>query len=381
MKNIIEKENAAKTTELIPNQWYPIFLSNKLKEGSPISLKRMGKQLVLWREKSGQARAALAACPHRGADLGLGKVIDGNLQCKYHGFCFSGSGRCVAVPCEGKTAKIPNSLDLTMVELKEADGFLWYWHREENEVNKTELPALPKIKNADARMNLSKCQTWEMEWDISLSRVIEGMMDIHHLPFAHSPWIPGNLTRLDPYEVKVEEGTIYTRGFLGADDVSPGDKNPGIVGTINISFPSLMHMVFGQGEKPNKGADYDTISGFEMTGACTPIDENKTWIGVYYQQSYFRVPFLSQIFNFLALQFDLKLIQPDDYQLLKSSNPASTATGSNHLVHADLGIAEWHRMQRKALAKLNYPEEPVNAPSQIQKIREEETATNSRCGI
>ncbi|HMP51361.1 MAG TPA: hypothetical protein PKD05_07365 [Candidatus Melainabacteria bacterium] len=45
----------------------------------------------------------------------------------------------------------------------------------------------------------------------------------------------------------------------------------------------------------------------------------------------------------------LKLIQPDDYRLLKSSSPSSSGSGSSHLVRADRGIAEWHRLQKEAL--------------------------------
>lgn len=45
----------------------------------------------------------------------------------------------------------------------------------------------------------------------------------------------------------------------------------------------------------------------------------------------------------------LKLIQPDDYRLLKSSSPFSSGLGSSHLVRADRGIAEWHKLQKEAL--------------------------------
>lgn len=368
--------------DLIPRQWYPILLSNSLKKDKPLSLKRLGKELVLWRDQTGQANAAPAACPHRGADLGLGSIKNGglHLQCKYHGFCFNRKGRCVDVPCEGKDATIPRSLDLKILDIQEEGGFIWLWHGFENRKGEEEnRPPLPKIKTMD--IDWQKCQTWEMEWDISLSRVMEGMMDIHHLPFAHSPWIPGNLTRLDPYEVEVEDGVIYTSGFLGEDNRESNKKNKGLLARINIGFPSLMHMVMGQGEKPRTAKDYNTVSGFEMIGTCTPIDENRTWIAVYYKQSYVRVPLLSQIFNYLALQFDLKLIQPDDYQLLKSSQPGSAVSGSNHLVHADLGIAEWHRLQHNALETSEALEKECHAPPKIQETRKEEAKANSGYGL
>ena len=120
-------------TDMIPNQWYIIYLSKHLKN-KPVSIKRLGMDLVLWRDKNGNARCAPAACPHRGANLGLGKVVDGELQCKYHGFCFNSKGRCTKTPCEGKDAVIPNSLNLEILSVQEKNGFVWFFYgREEDQ--------------------------------------------------------------------------------------------------------------------------------------------------------------------------------------------------------------------------------------------------------
>lgn len=324
--------NSASTLDLIAEQWYPICLSASLKN-KPQSLRRLGQDLVLWRDESGAACCAPAACPHRGADLGMGRIEKGELQCKYHGFCFDRNGRCTKTPCEGSRAEIPNSLDLQMIPVEEKDDFIWFYYGK----NKNR-PQIPHIKGITAGWR--DALTCEFTWDISLSRVMEGMMDLHHLPFAHRPWFPPGWTRLDPYKVRVEDGVIYTRGILRKEE-----EKGGIKAFMNVGFPSLLHIAMGNGAD----IDDDTISGFEMLGTCTPIDQHRTWIAVYYRQSYVRIPLFDRLFNLIALQFDLKLIQPDDYRLLKSSRPSSSGSGSSHLVRADRGIAEWHRLQKKAL--------------------------------
>jgi hypothetical protein len=39
-------------------------------------------------------------CPHRWAPLSLGRVIDDNIQCPYHGITFAPNGECVKIPSQ-----------------------------------------------------------------------------------------------------------------------------------------------------------------------------------------------------------------------------------------------------------------------------------------
>ncbi|NMG22481.1 hypothetical protein DP116_24740 [Brasilonema bromeliae SPC951] len=38
--------------------------------------------------------------------MALGRVIDGCIECPYHGFRYASEGHCTLIPCEGKKAKI-----------------------------------------------------------------------------------------------------------------------------------------------------------------------------------------------------------------------------------------------------------------------------------
>ena len=48
--------------------WFPVCPSGFIKE-SPISLRRLGYKIVLWRDASGKVHALEDHCPHRGAPL------------------------------------------------------------------------------------------------------------------------------------------------------------------------------------------------------------------------------------------------------------------------------------------------------------------------
>ena len=238
---------------------------------------------------------------------------------------------------------------------------------EERKTNKE----IPEIQGAFK--DISDATTFEFIWDIKLSRVVEGMMDLHHIPFAHQPWLPSNLTRLDPYEVEVEDNVIYTKGILKDED-HPQKK--AMAAEMNIAFPGFMNLKFGWANTNSDSIKY----GFDMVGALTPVDKNSTWVAIYYRQSYVNIPLLSQLFNFIAIQFDWQLIQPDDYLLLKSSEPHSSTLHTNNLVRADRGIAEWHRLQNREL-QIYLQETEKNAKTKIQEVRGGEKTTHTGCSI
>lgn len=79
-------------------QWYVVAKSVDLKPGSPLPVQRLGRKLVLWRDAAGKAHCVEDYCPHRGAPLSRGLVIDGQLSCRYHGVVVDGTGRIARVP-------------------------------------------------------------------------------------------------------------------------------------------------------------------------------------------------------------------------------------------------------------------------------------------
>mgnify|MGYP000650348235 FL=1 len=89
-----------------PNSWFVVAFSHELAPGGVMPLHYFGQELVLFRTEDGAARVLDAYCPHLGAHLGCGGVVQGNkLRCPFHGWQFAGeSGQCVEVPF---AAKIP----------------------------------------------------------------------------------------------------------------------------------------------------------------------------------------------------------------------------------------------------------------------------------
>src|SRR5262245_23258426 len=82
------------------NYWYPILQSDELGADEPIEIKRLSEHLALWRDKRGDPHTVTDRCPHRAAKLSMGRILNGDLQCVFHGLRFDGEGRCVLIPWE-----------------------------------------------------------------------------------------------------------------------------------------------------------------------------------------------------------------------------------------------------------------------------------------
>ena len=63
--------------------WYPICPSGFVQD-RPVSLRRLGYKLALWRDAAGVPHALEDHCPHRGALLSMGLYLGDRLARPYH---------------------------------------------------------------------------------------------------------------------------------------------------------------------------------------------------------------------------------------------------------------------------------------------------------
>jgi len=81
--------------------WHPVLCSDALARGGAREVEILGDLILLCRNGAGEAWAAGATCPHRGARLCLGKVEPDGVRCFYHGWKFARDGQCVDQPADG----------------------------------------------------------------------------------------------------------------------------------------------------------------------------------------------------------------------------------------------------------------------------------------
>lgn len=147
---------------------------------NPQPLVVAGERLVVFRD-SGGWHALLDHCPHRGAALSLGTVLDdGSLQCRYHGWRFGGDGACTRVPLNALTAKAINAIRATAVPVLELAGALWVYTGIAGEVAPPP-PVLPSSLEGPPRQFGTCCQHWQAHW----TRAVENFIDFAHPSYLH----------------------------------------------------------------------------------------------------------------------------------------------------------------------------------------------------
>lgn len=314
---------------VIPECWYAIAEAKTVTSKRPVGLVRLGRRLVLWRDAAGEVACLPAACPHRGADLSLGRVRAGEIECPYHGFRFAPSGACVAIPCEGRDARIPAGLAARPPVVREAHGLIWMWHGAEAPTR--EPPWLPEAPEPSPRN-----ATWEEDWAICFTRVMEGMQDLHHFPFAHrkiDPW-RGRATRLDPFEFSTDGELLRQTASLRRDEPGAAPVARFELATV---FPAFVYLRFGP-----------RVDGAVV--AC-PIDDERTWVWVCYGVRSGLGRFVDRVASWLGLWSEFALVQPDDKRMLASAQPQRATVHDSSLVRADAQIAAWHKLRRARLSR------------------------------
>jgi len=76
-----------------PASWYFVCESRFL-EKRPVEIELAGERAVVFRDELGRAKAIGANCPHLGARLVNGDVVDGKIRCPFHAWEIDGEGRC-----------------------------------------------------------------------------------------------------------------------------------------------------------------------------------------------------------------------------------------------------------------------------------------------
>lgn len=180
-------------TDLPRNLWYPLFLSSEL-GNQPRKFERFGEVWVGCRLSDGRLLMAADRCPHLGASLSQGEVINDQIQCPFHGFCYDEKGHCTAAPALGAKHKVPEKLRVKTIPLREIQGWIWGWWGD----IPTTLPNVPTFTEIDHHWRWGDITS---DWSVHVTRAIENQLDVAHLPFVHRRSIgAGNRTQVEgPY--------------------------------------------------------------------------------------------------------------------------------------------------------------------------------------
>ena len=317
---------------MIKNMWYAVLDSSTVKK-KPVGVKRLGMNLVFFRDRKGALSCVEDLCAHRGAALSGGCMNENHIRCPFHGIEYDQSGKCVFIPSEGKSSTEDFSrFQLQSFPVREIGGivFLWYGSRApEGE------PDIFPILN-DSRFSYSHL---EDVWAVHYSRVIENQLDVSHLAFVHHNTIGrGNKTLSNgPKVVWIDENTFQTSANNEVDTgqrPKSAEESEIKVTNLNFKYPNLWL---------NHINDKLCILAFFV-----PVDDDHTVLCVRF---YDRFTGFRPLNHFIAWigKFANKIVERQDKRVVETQRPKkSVLRMQEKLVAADLPIIEY-RVRRDAL--------------------------------
>ena len=160
----------------LKNAWYVACLPEDV-AGRPLGRRICGEAMVFFRGADGAVSALEDFCPHRGAPLSLGRVVEGRLVCGYHGLEMGCDGKTVAMPGQ-RVRGFPAIRSFPAVERY---GFIWVW---------------PGDAAAADPATIHRCDWAESaEWayggglyriDCDYRLMIDNLMDLTHETYVHA---------------------------------------------------------------------------------------------------------------------------------------------------------------------------------------------------
>lgn len=202
--------------------WYRVCCSNELPAGAVKTLHMIGRDIVFFRSPSGSVHGLDAFCSHQGAHLGMGTVTpNGSLRCHFHGWTFSGDGKCgqkesnIAPECRHLPRDIRR---YHTIDLRE-NVWVWYDGDDHKDLLNTPEPPedrlLPPLPRDDLRY-IGYTQFYMRCHNLD---VAENVVDFSHFFYVHSQhkrttgvlcfdYQPSQVVVKDHHLTSVQEGYI-----------------------------------------------------------------------------------------------------------------------------------------------------------------------------
>ncbi len=239
----------------IPFGWYGIAFSDELNVGDVKALHYFGRDLVLFRTESGEAKVLDAYCPHLGAHLGIGGTVKGEtIACPFHGWQFNGEGYVEEIPY---AEKIPPRADgkqcirfYPVVELNKA---IWCWYHPDD------IDPLFEVFRIDELYSDEWDDFIHRDWVVNaaIQETAENAADKAHFAFVHrSQDVPFGEIKHDGYQrhahltatspAMLEDGTLDETGehwcdfFIDTSNNGPGQTWQRFTGIFDTLMMGLV---------------------------------------------------------------------------------------------------------------------------------------------
>jgi len=300
--------------------WYIASTSAALKK-RPIKTRIWDTGLVLFRDSQGQAHALLDRCSHRNVPLSDGDVVDGNIQCPYHGWQFDGKGKCRSIPAlcsalEGSSRDVPS------FPVREQQGYIWVYTDTKSDPNHE--PYMFPHKDDPEYTSI----TYQADFDGSIHATAENILDVPHTAFLHKGLFRGG----DPNRIQ----TVVRRFADRAECQYIGEPRPsGLIGKLlsaddgevihfdRFILPSIAQVEYQLGHRE-----------LMTTSALTPISDFQTRM---YAVVTVKVKMWTALLRPIVTPIALQIVK-QDVDMLKKQVDSIKEFGGEQYIYTDVDV-------------------------------------------
>ncbi|MEE4185705.1 MAG: aromatic ring-hydroxylating dioxygenase subunit alpha [Gammaproteobacteria bacterium] len=249
------------------NFWYPVCTSAEL-EDKPLRVTLLTLRFAAFRDSAGVAHVVSDTCIHRGGSLSKGWVQGDNIVCPYHGWQYSGAGRCAKIPSQ-KTGSPPARAKVDSYPVEERYGIVFAFLGDLPESERPAMFEIPEVGQEGWRASIPATRVVKCYYE----RSIENGLDPMHNEFVHPSQ---GLPKMREETVKITEnewGTHFIAAF-GEQTAKPEGEKEIESDPNTLRAGSLYH-------GPNilvTDIHFDATSAFLQYAFEAPIDEEHTRI-------------------------------------------------------------------------------------------------------
>jgi phenylpropionate dioxygenase-like ring-hydroxylating dioxygenase large terminal subunit len=271
------------------DQWYPVSPSFQV-NALPISVQVLGEKLVVFRTKQG-VHAFKDLCIHRGVPLSLGKLVNDELVCAYHGWCYNSDGACSRIPSQPEGQAIPEKAKAIVYSCMELYDLIWVC---------LGIPSkLPININEYSDLSYKSALCGPYTLQAAGPRIIENFLDVSHLMFVHEGMLgDSGFPEILDYQVK------WVEGILRSDEIQI--FQPDADGRGKGVYNRYIYEVWAPLTARLKKTDRSSDDVFSLVLIVTPHTESSSTAYMIKSRNFgFDIP------NEVFIQFQDRLIEQD----------------------------------------------------------------------
>ncbi|HWE71609.1 MAG TPA: aromatic ring-hydroxylating dioxygenase subunit alpha [Stellaceae bacterium] len=261
------------------NFWYVAAWDWEVRRQELLARTICNEPIVFWRGEDGKAVALEDRCCHRHMPLSHGKLRGNDVECRYHGLVYDGSGACTHIPSQ---KAIPPSARVRSYPLVERYHWLWIWLGDPAQADPGLIEDFHWMDDPAWR---ARGERLDLKGNYLL--IVENLLDLTHLQFVHPTTLGTQAIAGNPIKTERSDSSVRVTRWMLDHPAPPFFQKAGRLRAdqhvdrwqiIDYSPPAFVRLDVGCARTGTGAPEGNRSEGISMRNlnAITPETETTT---------------------------------------------------------------------------------------------------------